>query len=595
MHEPLIGQPYEVPIAVQLVCSYDNNIHLWPGLHLMGFAGIPRPMPIYVIGHKNPDTDAICAAIGYAELLRKTGTPDAEAVACGRANQRTLYVLERANMPHPRLLMDARPTAGQLCKRDVQYGRIDEPFLEVYRRMQSHSIRNLPILDDENKIIGMLPLLNLLQLLIPDRENLGEHRKVATSLDRMRNVLQGRFQHKVENDDNEVLSIVIGAMSADAFTEHLHKFAPDSTLVVAGDRPTVQKPSIDYGVRCIVVTGGYKMSDRLLAEAKEKGVSVICTPYDTAMSSLLIRSSKRIHDAIDRDFLLIPETMFLQEIRKTVSATHQDLFPVVDADDKLVGVFSKTDLINPDRTKLILVDHNEYGQAVNGAENADILEVIDHHRIGGGLMSREPIRFHNEPVGSSSTIIARMFRQQAIIPEPGIALCLASGIISDTLHLHSPTTTDTDRDLLAWLEPYAGVNFEDYTRDFFASGSALHSSTAEDIVNADCKEYSENGWRITVSQAEELGLDKFWERQQELSDCLSRHRQERQLDFACLMITDITQQSSLLLTVGEEQIIDAIEYPEPEKNLFTLTGVVSRKKQLLPQLMWILENAEKTP
>lgn len=552
-------------------------------------------MPVYVIGHKNPDTDAICAAIGYADLLQKTSTPDAEAVACGTANQRTKYVLERAKVAHPRLLMDARPTAGQLCQRSVHYGRIDEPFLEIYRRMQSHSIRNLPILDADNKIMGMLPLLNLLQLLIPDRENLGEHRKVDTSLGRMRNVLQGAFQHKLEPDRNETLSIIIGAMSADAFTEHLHKFPPDSALVVAGDRPTVQKPSIEYGVRCIVVTGGYQMSDTLLADAEAKGISVINTPYDTAMTSLLIRSSKLIHDAIDTDFLLIPESMPLEQIRKTVSATGQDLFPVVDSDEKLIGVFSKTDLINPEPMKLILVDHNEYGQTVKGAEEADILEVIDHHRIGGGLASREPIRFLNDPVGSTSTIIARMFRQQAIIPEPSIALCLAAGIISDTLHLHSPTTTDTDRDILAWLEPYAQVDFDEFSESFFASGSALHSHPAAEIIATDCKSYSENDWSITVSQAEELGLAKFWERKDELTKHLQHHLQEQKLDFACLMITDITKQSSLLLTVGDQRIIDAIEYPEPERNLFKLNGVVSRKKQLLPQLMYILENVPRTP
>jgi manganese-dependent inorganic pyrophosphatase len=551
-------------------------------------------MPVYVIGHKNPDTDAICAAIGYAELLRKTTTPDAEAVACGTANERTEYALEKAGIPHPRLLMDARPTAGQLCQRNVLYGRHDEPFLEIYRRMQKNGIRNLPILNADNKIIGMLPLLNLLQLLIPDREDLGEHRKVNTSLSRMRNVLQGTFQHQVKSNNDETLSIIIGAMSADAFTEHLHKFPAESALVVAGDRPTVQKPAIDYGVRCIVVTGGYKMSDRLLEEAIEKKISVICTPYDTAMTSLLIRSSRLIHQAIDTDFIFIPENMPLEEIRKLVSGTHQDLFPVIDGDEKLVGVFSKTDLINPEPIKLILVDHNEYGQAVKGAVEADILEVIDHHRIGGGLVSREPIRFFNDPVGSTSTIIARMFREQAVIPEPSIALCLAAGIISDTLHLQSPTTTDTDHDILAWLESYAQVDMTEFTQEFFASGSALHSHTAEEIINSDCKAYMEGDWKITVSQAEELGLAKFWERKGELTEALKSHLREKQLDFACLMITDITKQSSILLTVGEQRIIDTIEFPEPEKNLFKLAGVVSRKKQLLPQLMWILGKVPKT-
>ncbi|MFT5125695.1 MAG: manganese-dependent inorganic pyrophosphatase [Kiritimatiellia bacterium] len=545
-------------------------------------------MPVYVIGHKNPDTDAICAAIGYADLLQKTTRPDAVAVACGPANERTEYVLERAGVPHPRILMDARPNAGQLCRKQVLYGRHNEPFLEVYRRMQTHGVRSLPILNEEGQILGMLPLLNLLHLLIPLQDDMAEHRNVNTSLNRLRSVLNGTFQHLVRPDDDEILTMVIGAMSADAFKGHLHRFSSDKVLLVAGDRPTVQKPSIEYGVRCIIVTGGYKMSDKLLEEAVENNVSVLSTPHDTAMSALLIKSAALINDAVETDYMHLTEHMSLTDIRKKVATTSQHLFPVLDADQKLMGVIAKSDLINPEPIRLILVDHNEFGQAVNGADEADIIEVIDHHRLGGDLTSKEPIRFMNDIVGSTSTMIARMYRQNAMFPDPPIALCLAAGVISDTLNLQSPTTTDVDRDILAWLASYANLDMERFVQEFFASGSALHSNTAEEIINGDCKEYQENGWKITISQAEELSMDKFWERQAELQEKLKAHVGERKLDFACLMMTNITMQSSLLLTAGDDSVIDAIQYPEVEHNLFELTGIVSRKKQLVPQLMWIL-------
>jgi manganese-dependent inorganic pyrophosphatase len=185
-------------------------------------------------------------------------------------------------------------------------------------------------------------------------------------------------------------------------------------------------------------------------------------------------------------------------------------------------------------------------------------------------------------------MVARMFRQQAIMPEPPIALCMASGIISDTLFLQSPTTTEVDRDILSWLRHYLPVDLDEYAKEFFAEGSTLTISSPEDVLGSDRKTYTENDWTVSVSQAEELGMDRFWERKKDLIDALERHIATSQDDFACLMITDITTQSSYLLVAGNPKIIASIDYPALEKNLYDLPGIVSRKKQLLPQLMYIL-------
>jgi len=544
--------------------------------------------PVHVIGHRNPDTDAICSAIAYADLLQRTRFPEAVAAACGTANLRTEYVLKVSGIPHPKLLMDVRPTTGQICKTNVMVTRESEPFMEVYRRMQQHRLKAIPVINSERKVVGLLTLLQLMHMLIPDEHDLGEQRILKTTLARVRSVLGATFQNEYEIHTDEQIVMFIGAMSRDGFRDRIKNYPTDRLMVLIGDRPTIQEEAIKMGVRVILITGGFTMKEELLAKAKEKKIVVISSPLDTAMTALLVRTAKPVSQAMNREFITFDHHELLHTIRDRIQEAEQDLFPVLDDEENLYGVFAKSDMIDPQPARLILVDHNEYGQAVQGAPEAQILEVIDHHRIGGGLMSREPIRFMNDTVGSTCTMVARMFRQQAIMPEPGIALCMASGIVSDTLFLQSPTTTDVDRDLLAWLRQYLPVDLDDYAREFFAEGSTLSITSSEEVLASDRKTYTENDWTISISQAEELGMQRFWERKDDLLEALNQYIKTSKDDFACLMITDITTQASYLLTSGNSRIIAAIDYPSLDKNLYDLPGIVSRKKQLLPQLMWIL-------
>lgn len=554
----------------------------------MAAAPQPDPRPVYVMGHRNPDTDAICSAIAYADLLQRTSMPEAVAAACGTANLRTKFVLKKAGINHPKLIMDVRPSTGEICRRNVLAARADEPFMEVYRRMQQHKLKAIPVLDTERNVVGLLSLMRLMHLLIPDEQDLGEQRILNSTLARMRSVLGAKFQNEVDIHQQEQMVIFIGAMSRDGFRERVKNYPTKRLIVMVGDRPTIQKEAIDVGVRGIVITGGFTMKDTLLREARERNVAVISSPLDTAMTALLVRTAKPVREAMDEEFTTFGHHELLHTIREKVQEASQDLFPVKDEYDKLYGVFAKSDMIDPQPARLILVDHNEYGQAVQGCDEAHVLEVLDHHRIGGGLNTGEPIRFINDTVGSTCTMVARLFRQHAIMPEPGIALCMASGIISDTLFLQSPTTTEVDHDILAWLRHYVPVDLDEYAREFFAEGSTLSISSPEEILASDRKSYRENEWTISISQAEELGMERFWERKDDLFQAMEEHIQSSQDDFACLMITDISTQSSYLLVAGEPKIIDNIDYPGLERNLFDLPGIVSRKKQLLPQLMWIL-------
>jgi manganese-dependent inorganic pyrophosphatase len=552
-------------------------------------------MPAFVIGHRNPDTDSICAAIAYAHYLRQTHLPDAVAACCGEVNPRTQFVLTQAGVEPPRLVMDVRPTVGRVCRREVITAREDEAFFEVYRRLQAHRIHSVPVLDRSGALTGMLTLSRLLELLVPDQAVQERPRLVQTSLDRVRRSLSGRLLHGVATDRDESLFLSVGAMSTARFSERVREFPPAQTLIVVGDRPSVQEATIAYGARCMVVTGGQRLEPELLAAARERGVSVISSPWDTATTTMMIRGAKGVGPVIDRDYLAFRESMLARAARKEAHAAHQDLFPVVDEAGALAGVVAKDDLANPEPVRLVLVDHNELAQAVSGAEEAEILEVLDHHRVGGGLISREPIRFTNDPVGSTCTLVARSYRRDGLVPPPGIGQCLAAGIISDTLHLSSPTTTPVDRDLLAWLGETCGFQPAAFAEAFFAVGSVLQLCTPADALRADCKEYTEGPWRLAVAQIEEVGFEQFHRARAALDRALDDLVRDQRLDFACLLVTDISVNDSLLLAAGDERVLAAIDYPRLEGRLFQLDGVVSRKKQLLPHLTRQLGRLDRDP
>jgi len=548
-------------------------------------------MTVLVFGHRNPDTDAICSAIAYAELLQRTTRPTAIAACCGAPNKRTEYVLKRCRLQAPRIIVDVRPEAEDVCNRDVITASMGDVFYQVYQRMKLHDLRAIPVVDSKNHVIGLLSLLNLMELIFEGDGDTTRARTVNTSLSKIADVVGGSFQHSVSPEQADNLLVMVGAMSAEGFTKRLHSYPAERLLVVSGDRPTIHLPAIELGVRGIVITGGYELSSGLVAVAKARGVTIIRSPFDTATTTMRIKSSQFIDTAIDYEFLTIPAKMPVQEAQSRIQGSNEPIFPVVDDEQTLVGVLSKSDLLNPPKPKLILVDHNELGQAVEGAEEAEILEVLDHHRLGGGLKSSQPIRFINEPVGSTCTLVARQFRAAGIVPTPGIALCMASGIISDTLFLRSPTTTEVDREILEWLRGISGVDLEQYAKEFFEIGSALRSCTPEEVVREDCKEFQERDQTFSISQIEEIGFDLFWNRKDELLAALQAMAISRKLDFSALLITDIVSNGSLLLLSKDSKAWDEINYPRLDKNLYELANVVSRKKQLLPLISQILESA----
>ena len=545
-------------------------------------------MPVYVFGHRNPDTDAICSALAYADFLRQTTRPDAIAACCGTPNERTEFVLRKAGIASPKIMMDVRPELEDVCNRDPITATKGDVFFEVYQRMLDHGVRAIPVLDEEHNVTGIVTLLDLLQLMLRGGVDPIKSREVRTTLDKVVDVIGGSYQHSVDTGRVDELVVTVGAMSADGFTSRVRAFPSERLLVVSGDRPTIQLPAIETGARALVVTGGYQLSSGLLQLAEARGVTVINSPYDTATTTMRIKAAHLIDSVINPEFMKLPARMPVANARQQVYRSPQMVFPVVEG-NRLVGVISKSDLVHPPRPQLVLVDHNEISQAVQGADEADVLEVLDHHRLGGSLKSTNPIRFNMEPVGSTCTLVARMFRSADIKPTAGIALCMASGMISDTLNLRSPTATDVDRDLLRWLQKYCEVNLDQFAGEFFQVGSALRSCDSDQVVREDCKEFEESGIRFSISQIEEIGFDLFWKRKEELSQSLEQLAAASGLEFSALLVTDISSNGSLLLMSREPEGWEEINYPQLEDRLYQLDEVVSRKKQLLPLICSLLE------
>ncbi len=544
-------------------------------------------MTLTVFGHRNPDTDAICSALAYADFLRRTTRPDAVAACCGPPNQRTEFALRQAKLQPPKIIMDIRPEIEDVCNHEPVVARQSDVFFEVYQLMKTHEVRAIPVLDDDDNIVGIVSLLDLLELVLQGAVDPIRSREIRSNLDKIKSIVGGTFQHAIDTTRNEDLVVTVGAMSAGGFIERMKDFPAERLLVVSGDRPTIQLPAIEMGVRALVVTGGYELSSGLMQLAQAHDVAVIISPYDTATTTLRIKAAQLVESAIDTNFTTLPAKMPVENARQQVFRSPQTIFPVVDG-GKLIGVLSKSDLVNPPKAEIVLVDHNELSQAVQGAEDADIIEVLDHHRLGGSLKSSHPMRFHMEPVGSTCTLVARMFQRSGIDPTPGIALCMASGMISDTLFLRSPTTTDTDREALEWLGKFCDVDLKEYANDFFQVGSALRSCSPEQVVREDCKEFEETGRKFSISQIEEIRFDLFWQRKDELAVALERLAAKNGLEFSALLVTDISSNGSLLLMSREPDGWEEINYPQLEDKLYQLDEVVSRKKQLLPLIISLL-------
>lgn len=543
---------------------------------------------ILVIGHRNPDTDAICSAVGYAEFKRRTGMPEAVAARCGDTNDRIDFVLNTFGVPAPKFVADVSPKVRDVMQSRIMSVTPDATAADALGLMDERGIRIMPVLDESKRCCGLLSLFKLSKFLFPTANRLVDSRRVLSSLTNLTRTLNGEILVAQKPDDEEDLTLMIGAMSLESFAQRLDTFDREKLLIVVGDRWDIQNLAIREGVRALVVTGGLKVEAKTLEAAQKKNVSLIMSPHDTATTASLCRAAVAVRHVLNEEFVCFREHAPLAAVREEATSSGHQIFPVLDQEGQTVGILSKTDFLKTVTRKLILVDHNELSQAVQGADEVEIIEIIDHHRIGA-LTTHQPILFRNEPVGSTSTIVADcFFRHDVELPKP-IAGLLLAGLVSDTLNLSSPTTTARDAEILKKLEKIAEVNAREFTEKLFASGSLLTLKTAPKAITTDCKEYAEGRETFSVAQIEEIGFDQFWKRKEELLVALEKYCERGKYKFSALLITDVTTQNSLLVVAGDEAFVTQIDYPKVEPGIFDLREVVSRKKQLLPYLTHCLK------
>ncbi len=548
----------------------------------------------YIVGHKNPDADAICSAIAYAAFKEARGFTGFVAARCGNSNARIDTILTRFRQPLPLYLSDVTPRVRDVMVTDVVSVQQNATCAEALELIDRHDVRVLPVVTDENRVIGSVSIFQLGGFFVPRMDEPREMRKVFSSLAHISRALKARVVHSDQADRLEELFVRVGAMDVRSFgTISSGEGVPfEKTIIIVGDRRDIQLRSIELGVRALVVTGNLPIDDDVTALARTKGVSLMVSPYDSATTAWVIRSASILDHLVDRKFSSIGAEIRLSDVRKKLATSSTAAFMVIDDNGILQGILSKTDVLKPVKTRLVLVDHNEMTQAVSGAEQVTITEIIDHHRIGS-LSTQQPILFINEPVGSTCTIVADLFRREGLVPTPAIAGIMMSGIIADTLHLNSPTSTEKDTCILAWLAKIAQINSRELADTIFSSGSVILANPPGKVIRTDFKIYDEDGVRFAVSQVEELGFGNFWQHARDLAKALKELCVEDNLLFACLLVTDINTQNSLLLVKGDPEFISRINYPYVEKDeIFDMPGVVSRKKQLIPYIGSVLKEMQ---
>jgi len=548
-------------------------------------------MQTIVIGHKNPDMDAVVSAIAYAEFKKAMGEENVVAGRAGNINERVAFALEKFGAEEPAFFSDLSPRVEDVMEKNVILARDDTPLENVLRQIGENRFRGLPVVDAQGKCVGLISSFKISRYLFPPANARTRAREVTASLADISSTFEGISLTGKLDSTVRPFTLVVAAMKEATFMERMRRLENLSQVVVfVGDRSKLIVRALELGVGAVVLTSGLHVPEDLIQEAVRAGVSLIESPLDTATSVLLSRSAMPARLLLDEKYRsFAPETP-LEEARRAVSMSNDYAFPVVEEDGSLVGILSKSDFIRPVPRQLILVDHNEISQAVSGAEDLPVIEIIDHHRIST-ITTDTPILFVNRPVGSTSTIVATCYQQAGLTIPPSIAGLLMCGLLSDTLNLTSPTTTEVDRQIMRDLESITRVNPTELANEIFSVGSPLLTMTAEAAITADLKPYEEKGRKFSIAQIEELSFSNFQDKAADLLEALETYRKTAELFFAALLVTDVNTQESILLVRGAKSFTNLIDYPEAGDHMWRLSGVVSRKKQLLPYLSGLVARA----
>lgn len=533
--------------------------------------------PIYVIGHKNSDMDSVASAYAYAHLLQAQDQEQAIAARNGDLKPEVQFVLERYHIEAPEALEDVYLQVRDVMRRGVTSAHIHQTLLEAGQLLQEHNRRSMPVVDSENKVHGIIDNEDFAKLFFKDLDPRAVNR-ISLHRDNLVRVLKGRVL--VEGRRKLGNRVLVGAMQPETMADYIEA----GCLVVLGDREDAQLMAMDKGAGALVITGDLLVSERTLASARQHGTLVISTGHHTFTAVRLINLSMNVQEIMNRDFSYCHPEDQMSEVQPLLA--RQRSVPVVNNEKKLVGYLSRSDLIRARPKRVVLVDHNERSQAVDGIEEADLIGIIDHHRIADVITSR-PIMFRAEPVGCTGTIIAGLYREAAREIPREVAGLLLAGLLYDTLILRSPTCTPRDERVAAELAAIAGEDIDEYGKAIFAAAASdLNEKTVETLLTSDFKEFTMGNTRFAIGTVETASPTTIEKRIPELLATMQHLSQERNYTSFLFMIVDIINLRCHLLICGGEQVVaEVLGVPlEADGHSAIVEGLVSRKKQVVPLL-----------
>jgi manganese-dependent inorganic pyrophosphatase len=538
---------------------------------------------VYVTGHKNPDTDSIASAIGYAEFKNLVDPENVYAPArLGEVNAQTEWALKRSGAKSPKLLRHIMLRVKDVMHEDLVLANRSDPLRNVGIAMSKRNIGQVPILGDDGSLIGLVTERDLARMYIRESREASTFAESPVSVGGMIEVLEGELL--VGREDHEsygklwVISRSVASMGQEI---------KPGDVVVVGDRPKGQRRAIELGVGILVASNGDRPDDEVLEMARERGTAVVLSPLDSYVTSRLIQLSVPCWEVMTENPLTVDPEDLITDITEQVMEVHYRSAIAVDEDNVPVGVVSRTDLLNPQPRRVLLVDHAEVAQSVKGVERAQVVEILDHHHIGD-IETNTPIPATFDPVGSTATLIVERFKAAGLEPKESTAEMLLAAVLSDTVVLNSPTTTDRDHQVVRYLEELLDLDAREFGMGMFEASSDVSELSAEEIVSRDAKEYgTSTGETMCIAQVETVGKATLG-RKDELLDALEEMRRQNDYVFAALMVTDIIEGGTELLCAGNCAPVERAFDSQVKNGAIDLPGVMSRKKQVAPKLLAVV-------
>ena len=540
---------------------------------------------VYVSGHKNPDTDSICSAIAYSYLLNATNKYNAVPVRLGEVNRETEYVLKRFGVEHPVLLKTVKQKVEDLNYDKVTVFSKDLTLKTAWFLLKQQNLKSAPILDEHGQLLGLLSTSNIIEGYM-DQWDSEVLKKAKTPVENVIDTLEANVIYL-----NEALKVIngdihIAAMSGNEAKKRIHE---NDVVIVGGDRSDDLEELISVKPSLIILTGSLTSNEHVVNKCKEQGISIVSTPFNT------YQTSQQIVQAVPVEYVMIKGDIktfstddTLDYMKEVMSETRYRGYPVIDLNNRCVGSISRFALLKGLRKKVILVDHNERGQSIPGIEEADILEIVDHHRVAD-IQTVGPLLFRGEPLGSTATIVTRMFEEQDVEMPSHIAGLLLGAVVSDTLLFKSPTCTPVDTKIAKKLAKIAGVNIQEFAMEMFKAGTSVVGKTVDEIFNQDFKKFSFDNLQVGVAQVNSMDIEGFLPYKKDMLDYMNKFAEDNNLEFTLLLLTDIINANSEIFVGGPRpELVEKAFNVQLTDRQGTLEGVISRKKQVVPAITAVM-------